>query len=114
MTTQQQQLIDTLAARNITASFNGDFLNGHAYITRKGKQKKQSFGIKFDDASTLEGPAVTRNLRGTYAESFARDAFFEALFAVDENEAAKYHAECKEVGIRSGAPQAWIDALTTA
>lgn len=112
MTEIQKQLIETLAARKIVASFNGRFLNGSVTISLKGKSVKQSFSLSFDDAAALEGAALVQSsLRGTYAESFARDMFFEAiLLGCGNDEALKYQNECRRVGIRSGASNEWIAA----
>ena len=107
----QQQLIDVLADRGIAAEFNGDFLNGSAKVTIKGKSKVQQFGVAFDDPATLDGARVTRNLRGTYAEAFARDAFFETIrIGQGEAEALKFANECRAKGVRIGASKVWIDA----
>lgn len=110
MTTKQQQLLETLADRGIKATFSGQWLNGVKMIRRaNGKTQKQSFGIVFDDAAELEGPRVATS-RGTYGESFARDAFFEAILIGQGDEAALHFArECREQGIRIGASQGWID-----
>jgi len=112
MTDLQQQLIDVLDGRGIVARFNGSFLNGSTTIKKaNGKSQKQEFGIAFDDAAALWGPRVTRKLRGTYAEAFARDAFFEAIrLGQGEEETAAYVAECRETGVRSGASSEWLAA----
>lgn len=111
MNALQAALIDALAARKITARWAGDTLRIEATITKvNGKQMKQAADLHFDDAATLEGPAVGR-CRGTYGEAFARDAFFEAiLLGQGEAEAVRYNDECRARGTRSGASQAWLEA----
>ena len=111
MTTLQNSLIEKLAARKITAVWAGNTLRIEATITRaNGKKMKQAAELHFDDASTLEGPAVGR-CRGTYGEAFARDAFFEAiLLGQGDAEAVRYNDECRARGTRSGASQAWLEA----
>lgn len=115
MTKKQQELIDALTGRNIVATFDGAFLNGTATIIgTNGKNKKQCFGIQFDDPGSLDGPRVTSRFKGAYAKSYARDAFFEAL-RVGQGDvvAAHYHNECKQGGImQSGASQSWIESNT--
>lgn len=111
MNALQQKLVETLAARRIAASFNGRFLNGSSVVKRaNGKSQKMSFGIAFDDAATLDGPRVC-NVRGTYGEAFARDAFFEAILLGQGDDAAlKFACECREAGVRSGASDDWAAA----
>jgi len=112
MTEQQQQLIDTLASRKISAKFNGPFLNGKAVVTKaNGKKQTNRFGIEFDDPATLEGPRVMRNLKGTYAEGFARTAFFECLrIGQGDDVAIGYINACRETGTFTGATQEFVDA----
>jgi len=88
----------------------GDLLRGEAVVTIKGKEKRQSFEIAFDDATVLTGPRVV-GTRGKYGESFARDGFFEAVRLGQGEEAARsLHEEFKARGTLSGASQAWIVA----
>lgn len=111
MTTKQQSLIETLVGRRIDAAFDSDMLHGDVTIKRaNGKKCNQHFEIAFDDADELDGPCVTR-ARGTYAEGFARDAFFEILrIGQGDDEAIKFANECRTSGTRIGATQEWIDA----
>ena len=111
MTDKQNELIAVLAARKIAATFSGRVLRGEAAIKRaNGKTQKQSFSIEFDDATTLDGPRVF-GCRGTYGESFARDAFFESIrLGQGDLEAVRFANECALTGVRSGASQEWIDS----
>lgn len=110
MTDLQDKLIATLEGRQIVANFSSNRLVGFAEVKIKGKAKRQRFVIEFDDAINLDGPRVAAH-SGNYGEAFARDAFFEALRIGQGDEAAAlYDASCREIGLRSGAPQSWIDA----
>lgn len=110
-TTLQNSLVETLAARKINAVWAGNTLRIEATIKKvNGKQMKQAAELHFDDAATLDGPAVGQ-CRGTYGEAFARDAFFEAiLLGQGEAGAVRYNDECRARGTRSGASQAWLEA----
>ena len=112
LSTLQADLISRLAARKITATFSGSTLTGMATVKKlSGKKQKQRFAIDFDDGATLDGPRVSHIGRGTYAEAFARDAFFESIDLGQGTAAAlTYHSECKIVGVLSGASQSWINA----
>lgn len=114
MKSQQQQLIDTLKTdrRFDRAEFNGRFLNCCISIKSGGKTKKQKCSLIFDDPATLGGARVLFNTCvGAYSESFARDAFFEAVrIGSGDAEAVKFANECRESGVSIGASQQWIDA----
>ena len=107
MTTAQQNLIDALAARRITGSFNGRFLNCKTPVKSTKKVKWQKFGIIFDGAGSLDGPRACQGGKGAYCEHYQRVGFYEAIRIGQGQEAAdKFHAECKEGGVYSGAPMA--------
>jgi hypothetical protein len=82
MTTIQQQLVTFITTKQsgkympTAASFNGNFLNCEAIITKaNGKSQKQKFSFVFDDAEGCQGCRAVGKPSGTYATHFQRDTF---------------------------------------
>ena len=75
MTDLQKQLIEKLAEKNISASFNGDFLNCRRAMKSGKKTKWQKFSFVFDDAAGTYGHRLIKsNMKGAYCEMFAEQA----------------------------------------
>ena len=75
MTDLQNQLIEKLAKKNITATFNGDFLNCKRSLKSGKKTKWQKFSFVFDDAEGTYGSRLIRHgMKGAFCEMFAEQA----------------------------------------